>query len=228
MWGFFTSVCTDDGLPSSSALVCAVLDNLITGFSFGTLLGMSGSEGLEFRDRAGWRRWLEENHSEEDAAWVVIQKKGSERKGLRYDEAVDEAVCFGWIDGGMRRMDGDRFRLWFSPRRRGSVWSLLNRERAERLMDAGLMEEAGLRAVEEARENGMWDAAYTSRVEPEVPEDLMEALREDGEAWRNFEGFSNSAKLIYVHWVESAKRKGTRARRISEVVRRAARNIKPG
>ena len=189
---------------------------------------MSVSEGLEFRDNVGWRRWLEENHSVEDGAWVIIHKKGSRREGLRYEEAVDEAVCFGWIDGGMRSLDGERFRLWFSPRRRGSVWSLLNRGRAERLMEAGLMAEAGLRAVEDAKESDMWDAAYTSRVEPEVPEDLMEALRENQEALRNFEGFSNSAKLIYVHWVESAKREGTRMRRISEVVRRAVRNIKPG
>ena len=189
---------------------------------------MSGSEGLEFRDGAVWRRWLEENHSAEDGTWVIIHKKGSKEEGLRYEEAVDEAVCFGWIDGGMRSLDDDRFRLWFSPRRRGSVWSLLNRERAERLIKAGLMTEAGLRAVEEAKESGMWDAAYTSRVEPEVPEDLMEALREDQKALRNFEGFSNSAKLMYVRWVESAKQEGTRARRISEVVRRAARNIRPG
>ncbi|MDH5199464.1 MAG: YdeI/OmpD-associated family protein [Candidatus Bathyarchaeota archaeon] len=189
---------------------------------------MSVSEGPNFRDRVEWRRWLEENHSLEDGAWVIIHKKGSKREGLRYDEAVDEAVCFGWIDGGMRSLDGERFRLWFSPRRRGSVWSLLNRERVERLMEAGLMAEAGLRAVEDAKESGMWDTAYTSRVEPEVPEDLMEALREDQEAWRNFEGFSNSAKLMYVHWVESAKREETRTKRISEVVRRAVRNIKPG
>ena len=189
---------------------------------------MSGSGVLEFRDGARWRRWLEENHSQEDWVWVVIYKKGSKEKGLRYGEAVDEAVCFGWIDGGMRSMDGERFRLRFSPRRRGSVWSLLNRERAERLIGAGLMAEAGLRAVDEAKGNGMRDAAYTSRMEPEVPEDLSEALRENEEAWKNFEAFPNSAKLMYVRWVEGAKREGTRVRRISEVVRRAARNIRPG
>ncbi len=189
---------------------------------------MSGSDGLDFGGRAGWRRWLEENHSVADGAWVIIHKKGSREKGLRYGEAVDEAVCFGWIDGGMNSVDDERFRLWFSPRRRGSFWSLLNRERAERLMGAGLMAEAGLRAVEDAKESGMWDAAYTSRVEPEIPDDLLEALKEDQDAWGNFEGFSNSAKLMYVRWVEGAKREGTRARRISEVVRRAARNIRPG
>jgi uncharacterized protein YdeI (YjbR/CyaY-like superfamily) len=189
---------------------------------------MSGSGWLEFGDRVGWRRWLEENHSSVDGAWVIIQRKGSEREGLRYEEAVDGAVCFGWIDSRMNSIDGERFRLRFSPRRRGSVWSLLNRERAERLIEAGLMEEAGLRAVEEAKGNGMWDAAYTSRVEPEVPEDLSEALKENKEAWENFEAFSNSAKLMYVRWVEGAKREGTRARRISEVVRKAALNIRPG
>jgi uncharacterized protein YdeI (YjbR/CyaY-like superfamily) len=189
---------------------------------------MSGSKGLEFRDRFEWRRWLDENHLVEDGVWVIIQKKRSRKEGLKYGEAVDEAVCFGWIDGGMRTIDGERFRLWFSPRRRGSVWSLLNRERAERLMEAGLMAEAGLKAVEDAKESGMWDAAYTSRVEPEVPDDLLEALKGDVEAWRNFEGFSNSAKLMYVHWVESAKREETRVKRIFEVVKRAALNIKPG
>jgi len=82
--------------------------------------------------------------------------------------------------------------------------------------------------VEDAKESGIWDEAYTSRVKPEVPDDLLEALMEDGEALKNFEGFSNSAKLMYVHWIESAKREETRARRITAVVRRAARNIKPG
>jgi uncharacterized protein YdeI (YjbR/CyaY-like superfamily) len=189
---------------------------------------MSGSEGLGFGDRVDWRRWLEENHSQENGAWVIIYKKGSKEEGLRYREAIDEAVCFGWIDSRMNSIDGERFRLRFSPRRRGSVWSLLNRERAERLIEVGLMAEAGLRAVEEAKGSGMWDAAYTSRVEPEVPGDLSEALKENAEALENFEAFSNSAKLMYVRWVENAKREGTRARRISEVVRRAALNIRPG
>ena len=189
---------------------------------------MSVSEWLDFKDRAEWRRWLEQNHPVEHGAWIIVYKKVSRREGLRYEEAVDEAVCFGWIDGGMRSLEGGRFRLWFSPRRGGSIWSLSNRERAERLMEAGLMAEAGLRAVEDAKASGMWDAAYTSRVEPEVPKDLMEALRQDRGALRNFKGFSNSAKLMYVHWVESSKRKETRARRIVEVVRRAAENIRPG
>jgi uncharacterized protein YdeI (YjbR/CyaY-like superfamily) len=189
---------------------------------------MSGSAGLEFRDRAEWRRWLENNHSREDEAWVILYKKGSKRKGLRYLEAIEEAICYGWIDSIMNRLDDERFRQRFSPRKKESIWSKNNKDMAERMIEAGLMMSAGLEAIEEAKNNGMWDAAYTSRVEPEVPKDLLRALKENQASWSNFEGFSNSAKLMYVHWVESAKRKETRARRIFEVVRRAAKNIRPG
>jgi len=127
----------------------------------------------------------------------------------------------------MRSLDEHSFTLRFSPRRRNSPWSLSNRVRAERLIREGAMTEAGLRAVEEAKASGRWDAAYTSRVPPEVPGDLAEALKADAEAWRNFQAFSNSVKLMYVHWVGEAKRDETRARRIAEVVSRAAHNVKP-
>lgn len=179
------------------------------------------SPGLEFKDRALWRDWLDDNHAEETEAWVIIYKKGSKLEGLRYPEAVEEALCYGWIDSKMQSIDGDRFRQRFSPRRRDSPWSKANRETAERLLKAGVVTEAGREAIEEAKRNGRWDRAYTSKVAPDVPEDLMSALRGDSAAMSNFEGFSNSVKLMYVYWVESAKREETRARRITEVVRRA-------
>jgi len=182
---------------------------------------------LEFGDRRGWRRWLEDNHTHEIEALVVIQKKRSNKKGLKYDEAVDEAVCFGWIDSKMQRIDADRFRQRFSPRKRNSIWSKINRERAEKMIELGLMTRAGFEAVEEAKRNGQWDSAYSSRVTPIIPEDLVKALKENNVSWENFDRFSNSVKLQYVHWVESAKRGETRARRIVEVVRRAGQNIKP-
>lgn len=182
---------------------------------------------LEFKDREGWRRWLEQNHATVKEAWVTICKARSSRPGVSYEEAVDEAARYGWIDGKMRSLDEHSFTIRFSPRRGNSPWSLSNRARAERLMHEGAMAEAGLRAVEKAKASGRWDAAYTSRVTPEVPGDLAEALRADSEAWRNFQAFSNSVKLMYVHWVGEARRDETRARRIAEVVSRAARNIKP-
>jgi len=176
---------------------------------------------LEFKDRALWRSWLHENHSGETEAWVVIYKKGSRLEGLRYPDAVEEALCYGWIDSKMQSVDGDRFRQRFSPRRRDSPWSKANRETSEGLIEAGLMTEAGHEAFEEAKRNGRWNRAYTSKVAPDVPEDLITALRGDPAAIMNFEGFSNSVKLMYVYWVESAKRESTRARRITAVVRRA-------
>jgi len=182
---------------------------------------------LEFKDREDWRKWLEQNHAVEREAWVTIRKARSPRPGVSYVEALDEATRYGWIDGKMRSLDEHSFTLRFSPRRRNSPWSLSNRERAQRLMREGAMEEAGLRAVEEAMASGRWDTAYTSRVTPEVPGDLAESLRADAEARRNFQAFSNSVKLMYVHWVEEARREETRARRIAEVVSRAARNLKP-
>ncbi|MBL7167088.1 YdeI/OmpD-associated family protein [Candidatus Bathyarchaeota archaeon] len=188
---------------------------------------MSQPSDLDFRTRSEWRSWLEENHTREKGIWLTLYKKGSKLEGLRYDEAVEEAICFGWIDGKMQSVDDDKFRQWFSPRRGNSVWSKLNRRRAERMMEARLMAEAGYAEVEKAEANGRWESAYTSRVAPEVPDDLIEALRGDEEAWGNWEAFSNSVKLMYTRWVQDAKREETRARRISEVVRRTTQNIRP-
>jgi uncharacterized protein YdeI (YjbR/CyaY-like superfamily) len=189
---------------------------------------MAEHMSLEFRDRAGWRRWLERHHAAEKEAWITIQKAGSPMSGVTYEEAVEEAMCFGWIDSRMRSVDEHRFIQRFSPRRKNSPWALTNRERAERLIAEGKMAPAGLKAVEEAKRSGRWSSAYTSKVAPKTPEDLEEALRKDEAAWANFNGFPNSVKLMYVFWVEETKRAETTVRRIKEVVKRASRNIRPG
>ena len=181
-----------------------------------------------FRGGEEWRRWLHENHGEENEAWVVIQKVRSPNEGLRYEEAVAEAMCFGWIDGKMRRLNDHEFVQRFSPRRPRSIWSRINRDRAERLIEEGRMTGAGLRAVEEAKSNGRWEKAYTSREPPETPDDLLEALKESPEAHMNFMGFPNSARFMYIHWINDAKKAETRARRIKRVVERAEQNKKPG
>ena len=187
-----------------------------------------GDEPKRFRGGGEWRRWLHVNHDAENEAWVVIQKVGSPNEGLGYEEAVDEAMCFGWIDGKMRRLNDHEFAQRFSPRRTRSIWSLINRDRAERLIEEGRMTEAGLRAVDEAKSNGRWEKAYTSREAPETPGDLLEALRESPEAYSNFMGFPNSARFMYIHWINDAKRSETRARRIRRVVERAEKGKRPG
>ncbi len=189
---------------------------------------MGDTEAKRFRGGEEWRRWLRMNHDAVNEAWVIIQKAASPNEGLGYEEAVDEAMCFGWIDSKMRRLNEHEFVQRFSPRRPRSVWSLRNRDRAERLMEEGRMAEAGLEAVMEAKRNGRWENAYTSRDAPDMPDDLLKALETRPEAHRNFMAFPNSARFMYIHYINEAKRAETRARRIRRVVQRAEQDKRPG
>jgi uncharacterized protein YdeI (YjbR/CyaY-like superfamily) len=189
----------------------------------------SGAEKARaFRNRGEWRRWLEKNHEKVDWLWLFISKKHAEKCGIRYDEALEEAICFGWIDGKLKRVDEETFLLRFSPRKPGSVWSRLNRTRAETMIQQEKMTEAGLKKISEAKSNGRWDSAYTSRKTPSLPEDLKEALEKDAKARDNFHCLSNSHQMQYLFWLEGARRKETRENRIEEIVRRARDGIKPG
>ena len=182
-----------------------------------------------FRSIEEWRDWLSENHTDIEAIWVKIQKKASKKPGIRYEETVIEAVAHGWIDGKMKSLNDDEFMQRFTPRRNGSVWSLSNRGRAERLISEGRMTPTGLKTVEEAKQNGRWDnARSSSRGAADVPNDLIEALKENKAAYENFESFPPSARFMYIHWVNEAKRENTRERRIKTVVDRSMKNLRPG
>jgi len=182
-----------------------------------------------FRSLEEWRSWLNMNHIEEETLWVVIQKKASKKPGIRYEEAVLEAVAHGWIDGQVKRLNDDEFMQRYTPRRAGSIWSKSNRQRAERLIREGEMTENGLRAVEDAKENGQWEKAYArQRGMIEIPDDLLTALKKDKKAERNFKAFPPYAKYMYIHWINEAKREDTRERRINTVVVRSKQNLKPG
>jgi uncharacterized protein YdeI (YjbR/CyaY-like superfamily) len=183
---------------------------------------MSTSIDQEFLSRKEWRKWLEENYSSKKEIWVVIYKKKSGKKGLKYQEAVEEAVCFGWIDSKMQSIDEIRFRQRFSPRKKNSIWSKNNKELAEKMIQLGKMTKTGFETINEAKRNGKWDAAYSSKMPLIVPEDLSNALKENKLAWKTFNEFSNSTKLRYIYWVESAKKNETRSKRIIEVVKRAS------
>ncbi|MCW4002590.1 MAG: hypothetical protein NWE95_01575 [Candidatus Bathyarchaeota archaeon] len=135
-----------------------------------------------FKDRAGWKTWLEQNHDKESNVWLVFYKKQSGKKGIRLEEAVEEAICFGWIDGKLKRVDDERFILRFSRRKANSAWSKINKERAERLIKSGRMTPAGLAKIEEAKKTGLWDSAYTNKTKEVLPLDLKEALMKDNKA----------------------------------------------
>ncbi len=189
---------------------------------------MESQAAIEFSGSGEWRHWLQQNHNRVESAWLIHYKKSSNKAGLSYGQALDEALCFGWIDVRMRSIDKDRFMIRYTPRKKKSVWSRINRDRAESLIEAGRMTPAGLAKIEEARQNGLWDTAYTSLEKEEVPADLKAALVQDKTADVNFNSFANSYRNSYIGWINAAKTGQTRRRRIDEVVKRSRLNKKPG
>ena len=172
---------------------------------------------LSFTSAARWRQWLRKNHGRDCGAWVLIAKKGTPR-GLHYAQALEEALCWGWIDGKLHRHEGGFFALWFSPRRPRSIWSRANREEALRLIAQGRMREPGMARVLAAKANGQWERAYSSGTQPRMAADVRRALESAG-ALADFRAMSPSRRLQLLSWVAEAKRAETRARRISELPR---------
>jgi uncharacterized protein YdeI (YjbR/CyaY-like superfamily) len=188
---------------------------------------MDAPELLYFVSSAEWREWLEHNHKAATEAWLVHYKKGTKKPGVSYREALDEALCFGWIDTKLKSLDKESFKLRWVPRQPGSLWSKQNKDRAEELVEQGRMTGAGLASIEEARKSGNWDKAYTLLTRWDTPEDLRKALAQNPQALAQFEAWANSHRNQYIHWVNSARTQATRDKRIAEVVRRAEANIKP-
>lgn len=173
-----------------------------------------------------WHEWLAQNHDQKDQIWLEIKKAHAAGEGILLAEAVEEALCFGWIDGKMYSLDEESFIIRVTPRRSGSVWSLVNRRRAETLIEAGRMTESGLAAIQAAKDSGKWQAAYSSKEVPELPEELKQAFRDDPAARVCFDGWSTGEKAHYLFWIAQAQRADTRQKRIAETLERAkAKNI---
>jgi uncharacterized protein YdeI (YjbR/CyaY-like superfamily) len=179
-------------------------------------------------NREEWRAWLEDNHATQKEVWLLIRKKNAPAPGLTYEEAVEEAVCFGWIDGLMQSMDDEAFALRFSPRKAHSIWSESNKRRAERLIEQGRITEAGLATIREAKENGEWDRAAEREDASVVPPDLAEALQAEEAVWSQWESLAPSRKKQYIWWITSARTQATRQRRIQETVRLVTQEKTPG
>jgi uncharacterized protein YdeI (YjbR/CyaY-like superfamily) len=183
------------------------------------------SRPLDFRSAAAWRKWLARNHDRSDGEWVYLYKKGARRSGLRYPEALDAALCFGWIDGQVRAVDEDRYRQRWTPRRKRSTWSEVNKRKVRELTRAGLMAVPGLAAVRAAKRDGRW--VGKPKTEAGLPLGLLAAFKAEPKALANFQGFAPSYRRIYCGWVADAKTDATRARRIKAVVRRSRDGRKP-
>jgi uncharacterized protein YdeI (YjbR/CyaY-like superfamily) len=189
---------------------------------------MSENTILHIKNRNEWRKWLEINHKNIKEVWLIHYKKPSNKKSINHFEAVEEALCFGWIDSKLKKIDKESFILKYSPRRPKSIWSKINKEKAEELITSGKMTKSGLEKIKDAKKQGLWDTAYTNLVKDRLPSDLKNSLMQNKTAWNNFQKFANSYRNMYIGWVKGAKTQETRKRRISEVVKRAAKNKKPG
>jgi uncharacterized protein YdeI (YjbR/CyaY-like superfamily) len=175
-------------------------------------------------DAAEWRSWLSAQHAKSPGVWLVLAKKGTTRPTtLSYEEALDEAICFGWIDGQVGRRDSATFRRRFTPRSPRSPWSQRNVAIAERLHAAGSMHRSGEAAVREAKADGRWKGAYAGQATMKVPEDLANALKANPAAEEMFQTLTSANRYSILYRIENAKRIETRARRIEEFVDMLAR-----
>lgn len=173
--------------------------------------------------RAEWRAWLAKHHTQKDGVWLISYKKATGKPRFEYDDAVEEALCFGWVDSKPAKLDDERSMLWFAPRKPRTNWSKPNKDRVERLIAAGLMTPAGLTKVEAAKADGSW-TALDGVEQLEMPTDLTAALDQYPNARRNFEAFPRSVKRGILEWILNAKKPETRAKRIEETARLAEDN----
>ncbi|GAP95810.1 YdeI/OmpD-associated family protein [Leptolyngbya sp. NIES-2104] len=183
-------------------------------------------EKIEVIDRATWRNWLQQNHETAIGIWLIYYKVKSSKPSVRYPEAVKEALCFGWIDSKAKSLDDDRYMQIFTPRKPKSVWSKLNKQYIDELIEQGLMTEAGSKKIEAAKLDGSWTSldAIEALI---LPPDLIEALGKNAIVQQNFEAFSNSTKKVILYWIESAKRSETRQNRIEKTIIAVAQNRSP-
>lgn len=176
---------------------------------------------IEPASRAEWREWLAQHHAEASGVWLAVGKKGNRVTTLTYDDAVEEALCFGWIDSVVYKLDDDRFRQLFTPRKPRSTWSLSNKQRVERLIAAGQMTPAGMAAIEIAKSNGSWESLDDVEAMT-MPDDLVHALAAVPGATEGFSALSGSKQRMALYWIGTAKRDATRKSRIEKVVSAAA------
>jgi uncharacterized protein YdeI (YjbR/CyaY-like superfamily) len=178
-----------------------------------------------FKNSNEWRNWLHENHSVSKGVELIFYRVDSEFESMRWEEAVQVAICYGWIDSTVRKLDDEKRKQTFTPRKDKSVWSKLNKIYIEKLIQEGLIHESGLKKIEIAKQNGSWEA-LDAVEDLQIPEDLLDAFEQNKTAFDNYHNFSRSYRKSYLYWLNQAKREETRAIRILEIVRLCEQNSK--
>lgn len=173
---------------------------------------------LYFPYASEWRKWLAANHDKSEGVWLVFYKKETGEATMTYDEAVEEALCFGWIDSIIKKLDERRYMRKFTPRKDKSKWSAYNKRRVAKLIKAGRMMQVGLAKVETAKQNGMWEKPDRPQIPVELPADFETALSQIPQAQENFEALAPSYQKQYIGWITVAKRAETKNKRIKEAI----------
>jgi uncharacterized protein YdeI (YjbR/CyaY-like superfamily) len=174
---------------------------------------------MQFKRQEDWITWLDQNHASTTGVWLRLAKTSSGIASVSYSEALDVALCYGWIDGQKKSYDETTWLQKFTPRGERSIWSRINREKAEELIRNGKMKPAGLQAIQRAQQNGRWEAAYDSSSRASVPSDLQAALDENADAKAFFATLNNQNRYTILHRLQTAKKAETRAARIEKFIR---------
>ncbi|TGK12119.1 bacteriocin-protection protein [Leptospira fletcheri] len=173
---------------------------------------------VPFSSRKEWEKWLKQNHDSSPGIWIKLSKKQSGIPSVSYEEALEIALCYGWIDGQKKPFDSEYWLQKFTLRKPKSIWSLKNREKAEELLSSGKIKPAGLKAIEEAKQNGAWDKAYASPSKIVVPEDFQKALDQNKKAGKFFETLDKTNRYAILFRIHNVKKAETRTRKIQEFV----------
>ena len=180
---------------------------------------------LYFKNAEEWRAWLHENHESDTGVDLVFYKVTSEQPSMRWEEAVQVAICYGWIDSTVRKIDEDRRKQYFCKRNAKSVWSAVNKAYIEQLVQDGLMHKSGHKSIEIAKENGSW-TALDDVENGIIPDDLQAAFKNNPKAFENYENFARGYRKSYLYWLNQAKREGTRQKRIEQIIALCEQNLK--
>lgn len=170
-----------------------------------------------FKNTSEWREWLHDNHNSSAGVYLIFYKVSSPFESMRWEEAVQVAICYGWIDSTVKKIDEHRRRQLFTPRKDKSIWSKLNKSYIEKLIAANLMHESGLSKIETAKQNGSWTSSDATE-DLIIPEDLKLAFEQNKTAYENYQKFSPSYRKSYLHWLNQAKREETRNNRITSII----------
>lgn len=174
---------------------------------------------LYIPDRKIWREWLTKNHKrEEKGIWLIFYKKATDKSTLNYDDAVEEALCFGWIDSIIKKINDEKYVRKFTPRKPGSKWSQLNKKRIDKMIKQGLMTEAGMEKIQQAKKTGVWKKSDRASISFEMPKELADTLAKNKKAKEFFEQLAPTYQKHFIGWITTAKRPETKKKRIAESI----------